>query len=109
MSDFVAFQVDESQPKARNLAVWGTAILVVFIAVVCAIKTLFYTQAQARRESPTHVQADPTLRQGREQQQERLRSVGWSEKNKGTVHIPIEEAMRLELDTRNKPSQEKRP
>lgn len=109
MSDFVAFQVDESQPKARNLVVWGTAIILIFIAVVSAIKTLFYTQAQARRHDPAHVRPDPVLRQTREEQLQRLHSIGWSDKAKGIVHIPIEEAMRLELDARNKPAQEKKP
>lgn len=108
MSDFVAFQVDESQPKARNLVVWGIAIIVIFVAVVSAIKTLFYTQAQARRQDPAYVRPDPVLQQGREEQRQRLHSVGWSDKAKGTVHIPIEEAMRLELQP-NKSVQEKQP
>ena len=56
--------------------------------------------------TPPRLPAEPRLQQFprnelfefRTKENERLRSYGWVDKNAGTVHIPIEDAMRLMLE-----------
>ena len=56
--------------------------------------------------TPPRLPAEPRLQQFprnelfefRSKENERLRSYGWVDKNAGTVHIPIEDAMRLMLE-----------
>lgn len=102
MSDNISFQVEESQPKSRNLAVWGLAIVIVFVAVASGIKTVFYRQVAANRHSEANTHRDERLANSRDQQQQRLQTYGWTDKSKGMAHIPIEEAMRLQVEQQQK-------
>lgn len=99
MSEHHAFLVEESQPKNRNLFVWGFVIAAVLGTLTTVLTSVFYYTWNQQRQN--QIQPDAALVARRQQDAQALNTYGWVDKEKGIVSIPIEEAMRLEVKREN--------
>lgn len=106
MSDSGSFHVEESQPKNRNLFLWGVVIFVTLGLLVGILINVFnYTWNQ---HLLSQTQPDIGLLKQREQDKQRLQTVGWVDRDKKETHIPIEQAMRLLVERASQPVSEKK-
>lgn len=106
MSDSASFHVEESQPKNRNLFLWGIVIFATLSILVGILINVFnYTWNQ---HLLNQTQPDISLLKQREQDNQRLQTVGWVDQDKKETHIPIEQAMRLLIERANQSTPEKK-
>lgn len=91
-----SFFVDESQPKNRNLLVWGIVILIVFGLATWILTSIFYRTLDDMIHAKVLEPPSVELQTLRTQQREWLHSYGFVDKEKQIFHIPIEEAIKKE-------------
>lgn len=86
---------DHSEPKTRTIAIY-MAVTVVLLALIGIAIQGYYDQLYARDEYERVLSQDNwALRDLRNKEQWELSHYGYVDKSKGTVRIPVEEAMKL--------------
>ncbi len=93
-----SFSVDESQPKNRNLLVWGMVILSIFGIAIFVLTNIFYQTLEQKVYTNVLAPTSEDLEKLRADQFKQLQTYGFIDKPKQIVHIPIEEAIKQEVE-----------
>ena len=84
-------------PNVPASAVVGIIGAVLLFVIIVGLQALFYRMQDAELADKVYSQPYEQLRQLDADQLEQLNSYGWVDQQAGTVHIPIERAMQLEV------------
>lgn len=85
-------------PDARSVAFVGAIGTVLLVLVVVLLQAVFYRAQQAENERKAAVTSPAELRALQAAQREQLAGGRWVDRERRVVAIPIEDAMRLEVE-----------
>lgn len=102
MSD-ANFSVEEEQPHSGRLAAWGIGLLIVLIVTVEGLVSFYHYTVDAKVLEMQLAPVSPALTKLRAEEQERLTTYGWADKDKQLARIPIQRAMQLVVQEESRP------
>jgi len=93
-SDHGDVAVDEQQPANLTLVFSGLVLCIVFFGTALLFNSVFIRYSEKLIHERSLGTQDAELNNLRVLEEKRLSNVGYLDKDKGTVHIPIQEGMK---------------
>ncbi len=86
--------VDETPVSNSSVVGWGIVMAVVFFGSAAVLSSIFNRITDEELNAKVGAVGAPELVQLRTEESQRLSTYGYTDKEKGLVHIPIEEGMK---------------
>ena len=86
--------VDETPVSNSSVVGWGVVMAVVFFGSAAVLSSIFNRITDEELNAKIGTVGAPELVQLRSEESQRLSTYGYTDKEKGLVHIPIEEGMK---------------
>ncbi len=90
-----SFAVEEEQPDSGRIFLFGIVVAIVFFGSALVLRSVYYETLENTVYHKVLSRPSPQLLQLRMQEEEKLTTYGWVDKDKQVVRIPVERAMRL--------------